>query len=34
MTENYLASLAILRTRTENTDTPFMLARQKYFALS
>ena len=34
VTEGYLAALATLRTRTENTDLPFLVARQKYFALS
>ncbi len=34
VTDSYLSSLAILRTRTENTDGPFLAARQKYFALS
>ncbi len=34
VTESYLSSLAILRTRTENTDAPFLVARKKYFALS
>jgi TRAP-type mannitol/chloroaromatic compound transport system substrate-binding protein len=34
VTDSYLNSLSILRTRTENTDAPFLVARQKYFALS
>lgn len=34
VTEGYLSSLAVLRTRTEATDMPFLVARQKYFALS
>jgi TRAP-type mannitol/chloroaromatic compound transport system substrate-binding protein len=34
VTESYLASLNVLRTRTQNTDTPFLLARQKYFELT
>jgi TRAP-type mannitol/chloroaromatic compound transport system substrate-binding protein len=34
VTEHYLASLAIVRTRTENTDAPFLVARQRFFSLS
>ena len=34
VTENYLAALNLLRIRTQNTDTPFLLAREKYFNVS
>ncbi len=33
VTEHYLASLATVRTRTEQTDLPFLLARQQHFQL-
>ena len=34
VTEHFIASLAVLRTRTEGTDAPFLAARQRFFALS
>jgi TRAP-type mannitol/chloroaromatic compound transport system substrate-binding protein len=34
VTEHYLASLATVRTRTENTDAPFLAARERFFNLS
>ena len=34
VTESYISALAVLRTRTENTDAPFLDARRKYFTVS
>ena len=34
VTESYAAALKVLRTRTENTDSPFLDARKKYFSLA
>jgi TRAP-type mannitol/chloroaromatic compound transport system substrate-binding protein len=31
MVESYAAALPLLRSRTENTDMPFLRAREKYF---
>lgn len=33
MVESYFAALPLLRSRTENTDMPFLRAREKYFTL-
>ena len=34
VTDSYLSSLTTLRSRTENTDMPFLEARRKYFTLA
>jgi len=33
VTDSYLQSLATIRTRTEQTDMPFLLARQQFFSM-
>jgi TRAP-type mannitol/chloroaromatic compound transport system substrate-binding protein len=34
VTEHFIASLNVLRTRTEGTDMPFLAARQRFYVLS
>jgi TRAP-type mannitol/chloroaromatic compound transport system substrate-binding protein len=34
VTESYIAALGLVRTRTEQTDLPFLVARREYFSLS
>jgi TRAP-type mannitol/chloroaromatic compound transport system substrate-binding protein len=31
--ESFIAALDILRTRTDGTDVPFLLARERYFTI-